>query len=55
MVLAGLAVVAVIVVAVKLGMSRSGGSTTEFDFEDDLGDDFDLDDEEFDDFGLDDL
>ena len=55
MVLAGLAVVAVIVVAVKLGMSRSGGATTEFDFEDDLGDDFDLDDEEFDDFGLDDL
>lgn len=55
MVLAGLAVVAVIVVAVKLGMSRSSGTTTEFDFEDDLGDDFDLDDEEFDDFGLDDL
>jgi hypothetical protein len=55
MVLAGLAVVAVIVVAVKLGMSRSGSTTTEFDFEDDLGDDFDLEDEEFDDFGLDDL
>lgn len=55
MVLAGLAVVAVIVVAVKLGMSRSGSTTSEFDFEDDLGDDFDLEDEEFDDFGLDDL
>lgn len=51
LVLVGLAVVAVIVVAVKLGMSRGGGSTTEFDFEDD----FDLGDEEFDDFGLDDL
>jgi len=55
MVLAGLAVVAVIVVVVKLGMSRSGSTTSEFDFEDDLGDDFDLEDEEFDDFGLDDL
>jgi hypothetical protein len=54
MVLAGLAVVAVIVVAVKLGMSRSS-ATTEFDFEDDFEDDFDLGDEEFDDFGLDDL
>ena len=54
MVLAGLAVVAVIVVAVKLGMSRSS-ATTEFDFDDDFDDDFDLGDEEFDDFGLDDL
>jgi hypothetical protein len=54
MVLAGLAVVAVIVVAVKLGMSRSS-ATTEFDFEDDFEDDFDLGDEEFDNFGLDDL
>jgi hypothetical protein len=54
MVLAGLAVVAVIVVAVKLGMSRRS-ATTEFDFEDNFEDDFDLGDEEFDDFGLDDL
>ena len=50
-----MAVVDVIVVVVKLGMSRSGSTTSEFDFEDDLGDDFDLEDEEFDDFGLDDL
>ncbi len=55
MVLAGLAVVAVIVVAVKLGMSRRSATSTEFDFDDDLDDDFDLDGEEFDDFGLDDL
>ena len=55
MVLAGLAVVGVIVVAVKLGMSRKGGGEMEFDFDDDFDDDFDLDDEEFDDLGLDDL
>ena len=54
LVLAGLAVVAVIVVAVKLGMSRTS-ATTEFDFGDDFDDGFDLGDEEFDDFGLDDL
>ncbi len=53
--LAGLAVVAVIVVAVKLGMSRRGSTNIEFEFEEDFGDDFDLDDEEFEDFGLDDL
>lgn len=55
LVLAGLAVVGVIVFAVKLGMSRRGGGDVEFDFEDDFDDDFDLEDDDFEDLGLDDL
>lgn len=55
LVLAGLAAVGVIVLAVRLAMSKRAGKAVSTDFDFDFDDDLDFDGEEFDDFELDDL